>query len=340
MRTNHYVKVETMSECEEPLSDSALSQSQIDRLDKISNVLHEILSGNIPERIHIEQDPLDEIRQVADLVNRMALEAATVVECLRGLAAGKLDTEITSKSVQAQTLKQYQAMLKHMVWQTQQVAAGDYGQRVDFIGDFSSAFNTMVERLEHNRQEIARQMAELQRMATTDALTGFNNRRNFITLASQEFSRWKRSQQSFTLLMFDLDHFKLINDTYGHNAGDEVLKAIALTCRAILRESDIAARIGGEEFVILFPATQSPSSLLPAERLRKEVEAIEIQVGQHIVRFTLSAGIAQVHGSDLSIEDTLKRADSALYQAKENGRNRIFEVFMEEGRLRYVQRGA
>jgi diguanylate cyclase (GGDEF)-like protein len=219
------------------------------------------------------------------------------------------------------------------------VASGDYSQRVDFLGDFSVAFNTMVKRLAENQKEIERQLADLQRLATVDSLTGLDNRRSFLTLAGHEFSRWKRYRQQFTLMMFDLDHFKRINDTHGHDVGDEVLRVVAATCKSTLRESDIVARIGGEEFVVLFPETPPQSAIIPADRLRLRMESTVVRTRDAAVRFTISGGIAEVVESDESIEDTLKRADNALYRAKQSGRNRIFEPVVVEGGYEYVQRG-
>lgn len=300
-----------------------LDKDVSDRLDMISGALHGLLSGKKGEPLDLCGGPRDEICQVAEFVNRAILEQVEFSRVLEAFSTGKLDEPVTGKSRQAQMLKQFQAMLKHMVWQTQQVARGDYGQRVDFLGGFSESFNHMVEQLESNRVELDRQMAELERLATTDTLTGLNNRRHFIRLADDEFDRWQRYGNRFAVLMFDLDRFKSINDTYGHPAGDEVLKAVAESCNAVLRKTDVPGRMGGEEFVVIFRQTTCQSAQIAAQRLREDMAARTVRTDAGDIQFTMSGGLVEVTDADQSFDDALKRADALLYQAKEGGRNQI-----------------
>ena len=171
--------------------------------------------------------------------------------------------------------------------------------------------------------------AELVRLATTDGLTGITNRRHFVELANKEIERAKRFGFSMCLVMFDVDHFKKINDNFGHDIGDEVLKRIALLANKSLRTIDIFARIGGEEFAIIMPQTDVAGALAASERLLNNFRADSIQSDKGKVGFTSSIGIALMGGQLTSVDSLLKAADSAMYRAKEGGRDRI-EIFKDE----------
>ena len=172
----------------------------------------------------------------------------------------------------------------------------------------------------------------LRTMATTDALTGLFNRRHFMELAERELERSRRYQHPFSLIMFDADKFKAVNDTYGHDVGDMVLKAIASVSRNTLRGVDILGRIGGEEFTAGLPETGLEEAMHTAERLRAALEqaAVELDDGRQ-VQFTVSLGVAELDESCENIENLLKHADLALYRAKENGRNQSVRYSPEMG---------
>ena len=159
--------------------------------------------------------------------------------------------------------------------------------------------------------------------ATRDPLTNCYNRRQFEELATKEVQRSRRYHHPFCLFMIDADHFKNVNDTHGHAVGDLVLQALANCCRMTLRESDIVARFGGEEFVILLPEISLENAHKVAERLRIKISKIVVKNEQNEdVRFTVSIGLVSSTVTD-NIEEMLKMADEALYVAKENGRNRV-----------------
>jgi diguanylate cyclase (GGDEF)-like protein/PAS domain S-box-containing protein len=170
---------------------------------------------------------------------------------------------------------------------------------------------------------------ELRHMAFHDPLTGTHNRRSFMQTLTQEVHRVQRTGEVAALLMLDIDHFKRVNDTYGHDAGDDVLKHLVGVLQAGLRRLDMLARLGGEEFAVLLPATQMPGALELAERLRLAVEknpaVLRDQMGQpgKTVAYTISIGVAVLDANAPSADDVLKRADHAMYQAKSTGRNRV-----------------
>ena len=171
---------------------------------------------------------------------------------------------------------------------------------------------------------------ETYELATTDPLTGVYNRRTFKELAEPQLSRSRRAKLPVSLLMLDLDHFKRINDTYGHLGGDDVLKAFAELIRGCLRKEDLLARYGGEEFVVLLPGSSQASAAALAERIREGVSALPIKANNHLARVTVSIGAASEAGDTLpSLEAMLGRADEALYQAKREGRNRVVALQMQ-----------
>lgn len=158
---------------------------------------------------------------------------------------------------------------------------------------------------------------ELARQAQTDSLTGLANRRHFFQLSYQALKLLKREGRVSSLLMIDIDHFKSINDTHGHNIGDDVLVNLAKSIAALLRDGDILARFGGEEFLVLAPNTQVKNVLLMAERIRSSAQRLSSAMNLQI---TVSIGAAEFTDN---LEDALEKADAALYIAKRNGRNRV-----------------
>jgi diguanylate cyclase (GGDEF)-like protein len=170
--------------------------------------------------------------------------------------------------------------------------------------------------------ETAQLEHRLAALATTDAMTGILNRRAFLERADALIAQARRFKHPLTLLLLDLDAFKSINDTYGHAAGDAVLRDVARAIASQLREVDAFGRIGGEEFGILMPAADTAGARVAAERLRRAVESAEIRHHATTLRMTASFGLATV-SRDWSIEHLLSSADAALYTAKQGGRNRV-----------------
>ena len=180
----------------------------------------------------------------------------------------------------------------------------------------TAAFGFMMMVAEKLRDELAR-------LATLDPLTGIYNRRTMVDLAERELARATRAGTRVAALMLDLDHFKQVNDRYGHAAGDEVLRQFVATAQRCLRKQDLIGRYGGEEFFILLPDTSREEALLVAQRLRTEVEHTRAAVRDISIAFTISVGLAHSGHSGFDLDALLRDADAALYCAKERGRNQV-----------------
>jgi len=161
----------------------------------------------------------------------------------------------------------------------------------------------------------------LNELAKTDPLTGLANRRHLIEQLEREFDRARRYQRPLTLLYMDLDSFKSINDRHGHLFGDEVLRGSGRSMGAVLRSTDLLARIGGDEFAVLLPESGMTAARNVAKKLRKAINAYGEQLGPVVQSLSFCAGISQIHPDDVSIDDMLIRADSAQYLAKKSGRS-------------------
>ena len=171
---------------------------------------------------------------------------------------------------------------------------------------------------------------ELERQAHFDYLTGLNNRRHFLSQAEIELARTVRYDRPLSIMMIDIDHFKQVNDTYGHKVGDLVLQRFAKVCRATLRNVDIIGRIGGEEFAVLLPEAGSEQARDAAERLRSALSSAQVKLDSGLpLHFTVSLGVVTLEEKDSNIDILLNQADQALYRAKNEGRNKVC-VFMND----------
>lgn len=173
-----------------------------------------------------------------------------------------------------------------------------------------------------NKRKLLEQ--QLEKQAHTDVLTGLRSRGHFLELLEQEIKRAKRYNNPLSVAMLDLDHFKAINDNHGHQAGDRVLKTFARVCLEVLRKIDVIGRVGGEEFVVLFPETSLEQALEVAERLRHAIASTTVHIESGVcIRFTVSMGLAALDNNDINLDGLLTHADKALYQAKYSGRNKV-----------------
>jgi diguanylate cyclase (GGDEF)-like protein len=192
---------------------------------------------------------------------------------------------------------------------------GAFGTDLPVMSIFAKQIGISLER--------ARLFKEVQELALTDPLTGLSNRRSLFELGRIEFARAHRMKRPFCCMMLDLDHFKQVNDNYGHQTGDMVLKEFANLCRRSVREVDLIGRYGGEEIIIFLPETDMKTALMVAERLRQSVADATIKTGSLEIPLTVSIGVAQKDEHTLELETLLARADQAMYIAKHKGRNRV-----------------
>jgi diguanylate cyclase (GGDEF)-like protein len=173
------------------------------------------------------------------------------------------------------------------------------------------------------RAELMRHAQELERLATTDDLTGLCNRRHFLALAEDARRHHAFEGRPLSLMIFDIDLFKSINDRFGHDTGDAVIRHVADICRGEVSGSEILARVGGEEFVLLLPETTGERAMVRAEAMRQRLETTSFELQGAKVRVTVSIGVSEAAAANEDIGDLMKRADQALYQAKRDGRNRV-----------------
>ncbi|TAF08964.1 MAG: diguanylate cyclase [Nostocales cyanobacterium] len=172
-------------------------------------------------------------------------------------------------------------------------------------------------------QEQVALVEELERLANTDTLTGIWNRRYLLMTAEQEIKRSQRYNFSFTVLLIDIDHFKKVNDSYGHNIGDEAIIFMTKIVLNHLRQVDCFGRFGGEEFVVLLSETDLEEGVIVAERIRENINNQHLIFEDKQIAITVSIGVASYNFADQSIDAIIQRADQALYQAKNQGRNRV-----------------
>ncbi len=179
-----------------------------------------------------------------------------------------------------------------------------------------------------NKQALEETNQVLKALSRTDRLTSLNNRGYWEECLDHEFNQLQRYGKTSTLIMFDIDHFKKVNDTNGHQAGDEVIRNVSNQLVSSLRKTDISGRYGGEEFAIIMPETLAKHAFVYCERLRKAIESTVVIYDDIKIKFTTSFGICESSDHHYDYQTCLERADQALYQAKENGRNqtRIFDL--------------
>jgi len=182
------------------------------------------------------------------------------------------------------------------------------------------AMHSKMQALESEAEQLKRVVIEKNKQAMFDALTGIPNRLSYEKKAAEEIARWKRFSNPLSLVIWDIDLFKSVNDTYGHKAGDKVLKTVAQLLVKSIRETDFLARYGGEEFVMLLPGTKQEETLRLVNKLRQQVENCGFHYHGESVKITISCGVSSFNENDL-LSQVFERADKALYKAKENGRN-------------------
>ncbi|MGZ9067349.1 MAG: GGDEF domain-containing protein, partial [Burkholderiales bacterium] len=219
--------------------------------------------------------------------------------------------------------------IRALLQMTGKVRSGDFAARTGIerspeeLSQLGSALDEMAGQLQTRDAKLRKALDELRTQAVTDSLTELYNRRYFWDELGRELIAARRKGLVFSLILMDIDYFKNVNDTWGHEAGDLVLKACADLLRSSIRGSDIAVRYGGEEFAMLLPETSAEVAEERVETLRREIEAMEVPYGSAGIRITASFGIAQYDGVTRDAASLMRSVDEALYEAKQSGRNRV-----------------
>jgi diguanylate cyclase (GGDEF)-like protein len=185
------------------------------------------------------------------------------------------------------------------------------------------------QRIVQLQSELLEAKKTLEIQSRTDPLTGVLNRRAILSMIGNELSRAKRNNAPVSISMLDLDHFKKINDTFGHLAGDAVLRECMNRVEETIREYDAVGRFGGEEFIVVLPGAKQSDALTIAERIRLKIDEKTADVDGVSIPFTISQGVATCNGKS-TVDELIAKADEALYLAKENGRNRVEQASLQE----------
>lgn len=273
------------------------------------------------------EDPPPEILQKVAGADVLYSLLWSIREMVYSLSSGDLSFPCKGNGCVIGELKELQSDLRHLTWQADCIAKGEYGHRVSFPGDFARAFNNMAEKLEQNVSALTKMSEEYKDLSSRDYLTGLYNRRAFAVLALHALENGSKRGRPSSLIMADIDHFKLINDKFGHTCGDDVLHGFAEEILSSLRAHDICCRYGGEEFLMLLPTVNIGIGYNIAERLRKNVEKMTIVTHGQKVQITASFGVSEcpqvIEDQNFSeaLHQGIEQADKCLYQAKGQGRN-------------------
>ncbi|MDR3203830.1 MAG: diguanylate cyclase [Deltaproteobacteria bacterium] len=292
-----------------------------------------------------------------DTFNSLYQHTSEIKNALANFAKGDLDLRMVKKGATSGNLKAILANLSHLAWQFKVAAQGDFSHTVDFMGEFSDAFNLMTTNLARHEKEIQEKQEQLavmaeelkkeirrrdqveaalkesesnyRKLALHDPLTKIYNRGYFNEAGVREVEITRRRGDELCLLMMDLDKFKRFNDTYGHLSGDSALINVTKVIQELQRKTDIFARFGGEEFVLLLPQTPFSGGKVIAEKLRSEIAARPNPAPNAPDPITISIGLASLPQSDaisepvseIVLKNLISKADEALYQAKQAGGN-------------------
>lgn len=296
----------------ESVAEEAMSYEKTVHKKFIQLLLTLLCSARLPEELPIEA----ELRNDPDF-QKLYNYTLALRELSAALHGGDLQRLVSGKGFILANLKALQSNLRHLTWQTKKVAEGDFSQKVDFLGEFSEAFNEMTARLRDTNSQLVR-------LASEDTLTQVFNRLALDRFLSAAFAEAREQERALSVLLFDIDHFKKVNDNYGHHAGDQVLIQISQVLKAQFRSADMLARYGGEEFMAVLPDTGTEQAAVIGTRALNAVRKAVVQMdAAQTLSVTVSIGVSEIRTEDTSYEELLKRCDKALYEAKNSGRNRL-----------------
>ncbi len=275
------------------------------------------------------------IAEVAQRLTDMASHLTISVSYTQGMYQANaafnsdLETEIKEVSASVQESQRLEELKKLVLSRLSAVGEAIEKKRQEDRGRHEEVEQELthlrqkVETAQTKVNQVQKENKALARKLQIDPLTGAFNRRAYKENLIAEFERYQRSGRVFSVIMMDVDHFKRINDAYGHQVGDKCLKEVIKRVRPLLRKSDLLARYGGEEFVVLLPDTDRTAGREVADKLRRVIELTEFLHRGKPVALTISLGVSQIRSADAQAEDVIERADKALYEAKGAGRNRV-----------------
>jgi len=271
------------------------------RILYLSNALSSIFS---------DTEYYEKIRHFADIIKADLEISDSVLESLVDRGAQRIIEICTRFDIPSEDIKPLSQLLQ---------------EANEGLSELNLSYEKLLAEYRKEKMQAEKLAQELKEVSVRDYLTGLYNRRYLFDFLDKEVRRAKRYGGTFSIMIFDIDFFKKINDTYGHQSGDLVLKAVSGKATAMIRSTDLLARYGGEEFVVVMPQTEAQGAATIAGRLREAVEGMDMDVIGQPVKVTISVGVASYvpQSEKLSVEEFIDRADKALYNAKESGRNRV-----------------
>lgn len=314
----------------ERLENATTEDNWRDFLDLIIKQIRVIIHGISNEKIELEGLIVDVTRQLSEISSALNDEH---LDTLQGRKETQQLQQVMDKSVQniQQTVQSetdihqlksaISTNLQSIKTSLQEFVIHD-SQRFEKAESRNQKLQQQIQYMEQESKQLKKKLSENRKKLMFDSLTGVRNRLSYDEILEQELSRYTRYREPFSFAVLDIDHFKRINDEYGHNAGDKALQIVAQMMSRNIRKTDFLFRIGGEEFVLILPKTPLDSAAPLVEKIRKSVGETNFHFKQQKVNISLSAGLSSMRERDTA-ESIYERADKALYQAKNSGRNKL-----------------